>query len=105
MGSYSVDESVLDLPTILYSYSSALASGYAQQMNPRTQMLYPIQFFFYKIYAGLSSLAWGPVNPFTKSISPLRYTNPFDVTSIPLRAVKSEYGGAAAAKESFSSCM
>ena len=29
MGSYSVDESVLDLPTILYSYSSAVASGYA----------------------------------------------------------------------------
>lgn len=29
MGSYSVDESVLDLPTILYSYSSAMALGYA----------------------------------------------------------------------------
>lgn len=29
MASYSVDESVLDLPTILYSYSSAVASGYA----------------------------------------------------------------------------
>jgi hypothetical protein len=29
MGSYSVDESVLDLPTILYSYSLAVASGYA----------------------------------------------------------------------------
>jgi len=35
-----------------------------------------IQFLFQKIYAGLSSLAWGPVNPFTKSISPLRYTSP-----------------------------
>lgn len=29
MGSYSVDESVLDLPTLNYSYSSAVTEGYA----------------------------------------------------------------------------
>lgn len=33
MGSYSVDESVLDLPTIFYSSSLAVASGYAQEMT------------------------------------------------------------------------
>lgn len=57
--------------------------------------VWSIQFFFYKIDAGL----WGP--PFTKSISPLRYTHPFDGTSIPFRAVKSEYGGTAVAKQEF----
>lgn len=49
VGSYSVDESVLYLCTFCYSYSSAVASGYAQEIHPRT-----FQHWFLSLRDGLA---------------------------------------------------
>ena len=51
---------------------SGEATGTIDMKRNDGHAVWSIQFFFYKIDVGL----WGP--PFTKSISPLRYTHPFD---------------------------